>query len=367
MDGKKERKLYLDGLKGIACLFIMIGHFSGIYKYATDVTSIECGFLRSFTLFPISFLTAESFWLYLFFAISGYLVASSDVVKLKDVLRKSIVRILRFLIPVIGAVIIAFVIGKTVGFHNQGLKTLLENSWFFTSYQSGFTFKDLIMEPVRVFIIGSSAFDSPLWVIRDMVLASILIYGISYLFRCNKAVTIGGYVIVCILLVGCILLKKYVIFGCTCGACGKWNEKYIRSITKFKVVPWAILLTLTGAFFLKNNFVSAVVFTLWIIAIDGSSTAKYFYSKGLLWLGSISFGIFLLHWPIYNSVGSLLIERLHGNLENNLLFILEFSVSITMVIIASILFKLTVERMTTKACQFLDDRIKVLHARGYEK
>ena len=321
MDGKKERKLYLDGLKGIACLFIMIGHFSGIYKYATDVTSIECGFLRSFTLFPISFLTAESFWLYLFFAISGYLVASSDVVKLKDVLRKSIVRILRFLIPVIGAVIIAFVIGKTVGFHNQGLKTLLENSWFFTSYQSGFTFKDLIM----------------------------------------------GYVIVCILLVGCILLKKYVIFGCTCGACGKWNEKYIRSITKFKVVPWAILLTLTGAFFLKNNFVSAVVFTLWIIAIDGSSTAKYFYSKGLLWLGSISFGIFLLHWPIYNSVGSLLIERLHGNLENNLLFILEFSVSITMVIIASILFKLTVERMTTKACQFLDDRIKVLHARGYEK
>ena len=36
----RDRKLYLDGLKGIACLLIMLGHFSGIYKYAIDALEI---------------------------------------------------------------------------------------------------------------------------------------------------------------------------------------------------------------------------------------------------------------------------------------------------------------------------------------
>lgn len=31
---EKERKMYIDGLKGVACFFIMLGHYTGIYKYA---------------------------------------------------------------------------------------------------------------------------------------------------------------------------------------------------------------------------------------------------------------------------------------------------------------------------------------------
>ncbi len=188
----KERKMYLDGLKGIACLFIMLGHFSGIYKYAADATAIDCGFLKAFTIFPISFLTAESFWLYLFFAISGYLVASSNIGRVRDFIRKVIVRAIRFIIPVVGAILIAFLIGETIRFHNQELKSLIENSWYFRSYGDTFTIKDLLLEPIRVFALGSSAFDSPLWVMRDMLLSSFLIYGISCMIKCDKTVTIRG-------------------------------------------------------------------------------------------------------------------------------------------------------------------------------
>ncbi len=188
----KERKLYFDGLKGIACLFIMFGHFAGVYKYAVDATAIESGFLKSFTIFPISFLTAESFWLYLFFAVSGYLVASSKVESVRDVCRKSVVRFFRFFIPIVGIICIAFLIDKTIGYHNQELRSVLDNPWYFRSYQETFTFNDLILEPVRVLVQGTSRFDSPLWVMRDMLLASGLIYAIGYMIKSNKTVAIRG-------------------------------------------------------------------------------------------------------------------------------------------------------------------------------
>lgn len=188
----RDRKLYLDGVKGIACLLIMLGHFSGIYKYAIDALEIECGFLKSFSILPISILTAESFWLYLFFAISGYLVASSSVLDIWDVLRKAAVRVIRFLLPVIGVVVIVFLLQIGIGFHNQELKFLIDNPWYFPSYQNAFTLKDLALEPIKVFVLGSSKFDSPIWVMRDMLLASFLIYGIICMTKSDKPVVIRG-------------------------------------------------------------------------------------------------------------------------------------------------------------------------------
>lgn len=34
LEMKKNRKMYIDGLKGLACFFVMLGHYTGIYKYA---------------------------------------------------------------------------------------------------------------------------------------------------------------------------------------------------------------------------------------------------------------------------------------------------------------------------------------------
>lgn len=74
---QSQREGYLDGMKGLACLFILLGHFTGIYKYAENASQIDSWFVRILTEGLVSFFTAESFWLYLFFVISGYLLIIS--------------------------------------------------------------------------------------------------------------------------------------------------------------------------------------------------------------------------------------------------------------------------------------------------
>ena len=365
----RERKLYLDGLKGIACLLIMLGHFSGIYKYAIDALEIECSFLKSFSILPISILTAESFWLYLFFAISGYLVASSSVLDIWDVLRKAAVRVIRFLLPVIGVVVIVFLLQIGIGFHNQELKLLIDNPWYFASYQSAFTLKDLVLEPIKVFVLGSSKFDSPLWVMRDMLLASLLIYGIICMTKSDKPVVIrgGGYVLTGVTLLICVIVKRYVVFGCLCGACGKWLEYYLQKIPQKGLFAWVMTLALIGAFFLNNTFITAIVFSSWIVMVEGSSISRFFSNKVTVWLGTISLGIFVLHWPIYNSIGAFMIKQLYGSMSNGVLFALTFTVTSVIVVIGSVAFKMTVERYTSYVCSKVDCRIKKLCSRSNVK
>lgn len=56
-----QREEYIDGMKGLACLFVLLGHFTGIYKYAENATAIDSWFTRMLTKGPLSFFTAESF------------------------------------------------------------------------------------------------------------------------------------------------------------------------------------------------------------------------------------------------------------------------------------------------------------------
>lgn len=48
-------------MKGLACLFVLLGHFTGIYKYTEKATAIDSWFTQMLTKGPLSFFTAESF------------------------------------------------------------------------------------------------------------------------------------------------------------------------------------------------------------------------------------------------------------------------------------------------------------------
>lgn len=85
-----ERKRYLDGLKGMACVLIMIGHYAGLYRYAQDPSALSGSFVEILCQFPFSFLSDGSFWMYLFLVVSGYQLASSRVSTLTDLLCKCI-------------------------------------------------------------------------------------------------------------------------------------------------------------------------------------------------------------------------------------------------------------------------------------
>jgi len=111
MKGKREK--YIDGMKGYACLFILLGHFMGIYKYAENADMIDSWFVRILTIGPLSFFSAESYWLYLFLVISGYLLMTFNIPNnYKEFVIKCAKRALRFVIPVIGTAIYIYIYCK---------------------------------------------------------------------------------------------------------------------------------------------------------------------------------------------------------------------------------------------------------------
>lgn len=359
MHQKSNRRIYtyIYGLKGLACLFIMFGHFSNIYKFASNSQKIDCWFLNFFSVVPFTFFTTERFWLFLFFAISGYLVGGSNIQCLNDVCRKSVMRFLRLLIPVLGTILIVFALDIIVGFHTQDMKHLIENAWLSKFYSRPFTLKDLAMDPINVFVFGRSRFDSPLWVIRDMFLASVLIYASLFIKGLNcrafkNHVLFWG---ICLtILIVCAWNEYVVIFCCIIGACGKWLEDSFR-ILKSRQMMWIAIALILPAFIIKKYYaVPTIVFTLIIISIDNSFIADLLSIKILEQLGTISLGIFMLHWPVFNSFGLLLIEKMYGHFNNNIVFLSSFILSTGITIILSVLFKLTVERIGTTVCKRID-------------
>lgn len=101
--------------------------------------------------------------------------------------------------------------------------------------------------------------------------------------------------------------------------------------------------------------------------VEGSSISRFFSNKVTVWLGTISLGIFVLHWPIYNSIGALMIKQLYGSMSNGVPFALTFTVTSVIVVIGSVAFKTTVERYTSYVCSKVDSRIKKLCSRSNVK
>ena len=139
---EKQQKAYISGLKGMGCVLIMVGHFLGIYKYAQVFPGIR--FIDILQNSSLSLLTNEGYWLYLFFVISGYLVAKSKINNVRELLTKSIHRFLRFAISILFSFFVIYVLYLVFGFHNQETIPLFQCGWFQKYYTDSYSIMDVI-------------------------------------------------------------------------------------------------------------------------------------------------------------------------------------------------------------------------------
>lgn len=349
----RQRKLYLDGMKGLASISVMLGHYIGIYKYAGERAAIQCGFMKFCTTFPFSAFMREEFWLYLFFVVSGYLVSASRVEGVVSALRKSAGRIVRFAIPITGAAAIVVLLGKTLGFHNQELRQLIENKWFFLSYREPVKWIDALLEVYKTLVQGKPYLIPPFWVMRDMLFSSLIIYAVQLLRSWLKRWTRRGtWIMILLPLTWVFFRENWTVFACLCGATGyfiqPWTDRLFKRSTVLRWVPTAIL---PVAYFLDVETIKSVVFTVWVLSASENVVLKRIYSSKIpIWLGKVSLGVFSLHWSIYCSVGMLLFLKLYGNVSNSVVFAAVFGASISITLAAALAFRETVEKLTAIAC-----------------
>ena len=337
----KKYDTYISSLKGLACIFVMMGHFLGMLKYSTSLVSVRNVF-NFFETIHIGFIFNESFWLYLFFLISGFLCARTTINNFLSLVEKIIFRFLRLAIPILLCNTVIFLIYNVVGFHNAETSSIFYNIWFQGAYQEELSLLMLIKSPIDVLILSKCYFNSTYWVLRSMFISSILIYLLSYIFKHINGEKVKTLIIVLVMVAAYCLDK--IIFSCLVGFILTYYREYIENDISERMLKGLFIFDLL-IYFLTQSFIAMIVlFGLLIIVVPKINKANNFLSsKKMDYLGKISFGIYAFHWPLFCSVSSLLFIWLWGSL-GLIAFLVTILFSIIITVLLSVLYYQFVEK-----------------------
>ena len=350
-------KYYIDGLKGAACLFIMIGHFLGIYKYSENFPEDIVALNRLLTS-KFSFLLNEGWWLYLFFVVSGYLVGKSTVKTIKDLLVRCVKRILRFVLPISFSYFIIYIIYVTVGFHTVETRELLQCSWYQNFYAGNYSIKDFLLGAYSVLVKGNAGLDGPFWVLKNMLISSIIIYFLRYCFEKIKDSKWNALVCsVLIVIIGTTLRISPMITACLMGMfIAFYEHSGIETKTYFAFWSMALAMLL---YILPHEIISAVFFCTLIIFVPRVQWVNNMLSSSVFcFLGRISWGIYSLHWPLYGSVGALLLVRLSGLISVKKAYGVTFLIMILLSLMLATIYFYTFEKLTSYILKKIDYYLK---------
>ena len=355
MDKQNTQLRHINGLKGLACLMVMFGHFIGLYKYAESFPT-SSRFLQIFDTFldsKLNFIIDESFWVILFFFVSGYLVSISKIPDIKNFFFKSFSRFLRLGLPILTACAIIFIIQKTIGFHNSETVSIFESSFIQKPYSDNFSFWQVIKSPIDVLFLKKTAFCSPYWVLREMFITSVTIYFFSFLkHKINNTlfVALWGTALFASMIV------SYVIFagllGMTLNFVQYDKDKHFIENKLFLFFTLSFCLSL---FFISRSCIASIFFGALVLITPKINFFNVIFSYKLAqFINTISFGIYSFHWPVFCSFGMLALIKTYESIGLFASFVLSSLVATIVTIVISILYYFFIEKRIYKALKVFD-------------
>ena len=350
------RLLHIDGIKGLLCYLIMIGHFWNICRWCSPDDPI----VNRFTIFVNNSILGETlfsatFWMYAFLVISGYLLSGTKVRTAKELIIKVFNRYFRFYILILGACIFIFIISKTIGFHTADTMDFFTNNWFQSYYRGEFGLRSLITEPIRGVFKGGCGYNDPFWVMKDILLSSLIIYFCKYMDKFTDKLHWG-------FLFFAVMIDRTVIMACLAG--------YIIGIYKDKVRCRVLAVILIVFLILRyygimpavfDEYMLFTVFYCFVVRLVErlDFLKKFFSSKLFQIMGTLSFGVYSFHWPVICSIGSLVLARsLGANIDGNISYAIAYIVSVFATTILAFIYKLGVESVADKLRIPIKDKIK---------
>lgn len=304
---KSSQYLFLNGIRGWASFIVLLGHLAvGLFAFTIPAYG------------NLKLLTDGSFAILVFFVLSGFVLSNSHLETKDKVLLSFISRYFRLFFPIAITSGIAYILLKEgLMFNHQvgsqieamtgivGHKEWVGNFYSFTPNILGYL--KFIFYDVFFNYHGSLSYNPPLWTISRELIGSYLIYLYIFFFHHQKKSYLRSSLLALALLfikntIGCFMLG-YI-------AARIFND-YLWIKKRYVIINYLSVLTLIVSLYIINyarpdngGIVGVLAFII-ILSIGFSDILrKIFESKISLFLGQISFKLYLIHMPIICSLTS---------------------------------------------------------------
>lgn len=384
MLAEKHKLKYLEGIRGLAAIIVVLHHFSLAFYPALNFGNLnqihfsdgnlEMWIARS----PLNILYNGGFAVSIFFILSGFVLSNTynQTHNFKVVIQYAIKRYFRLLVPVGVSIIVAFIFMKMNFMHNTNLGTITKtNDWLsgaFTNQEGYFAVVKNIF--IDVFFFKDNSFNAVLWTMTYELLGSFLLFVFLLIIHSLKY-KVSLYIALVLLLLYTnnnfyaafilgALLNKYMfqkqssnmpllipnwvlvvfliisIFFCSYPFCNDIEHTPYKFIT-FSFLKNDEFYHVIGAFILM--FV--ILHSLWI---------KTFLSKNVFtFIGKISFSFYLLHFIILCSFSCYLFSLFYPFCNYNIAVLLSFLCSLPVIAVCSIVYDKWVDKSGIKLSEIV--------------
>lgn len=392
---KQKRIEWIDGLKGLACIFIIFHHFlmgyypaaySGDYAYSHMASGADVAFAQS----PLAFFTIGDFWVSIFCLISGFIIANQvwKMTEDKQFSKALLKRYPRLMLPVLCISIFVFIMLQVGLFYNSQAAALTRSEWLDMFYHDKSGVIELLTDSliddwfVGMRLIYSNAF----WMLKDLFMGSFVAYILAAMGKEKKKRMFVVYLFVSLIYLSinsrmadfALGVLAAFLFAQLGQIFGPVKEKEKSNNRSWPVIMIGILLLVIG--FLLGAYPVECIPTngyRYLLPIQnflyGRLTPYLFYHKlaafslvlgiGMLsqvqkilgskvccFLGKISYAVYLIHIPVLFSLTAVLFVKINASTGRyNLAAGVALVISLAVIILLSWLFQKYIEKYCEKA------------------
>ena len=301
----------------------------------------------------------------MFFILSGFFAAGKEIRTLRELLKAVLDRYLRLMVPIGIVNVLCFLLAHAGAFPTAEAAELLHSSWLKSYYIVLPSVRDLLHATFTLYWDPSRAslLNGPMWMIKFLFLGSCLVYVSRYIT--SKAGTIAGLLF--LLLTGGALQyfshdpNIYQVNVTSAGVLLRilqerkpdpadgpagilWTAAAIAPVL-LEMGYWSTvhrffrhhLPALAPLFVWSTVWCFLYAFVLLLAAGRSGPVRRLLECRLLRILSPLSFGIYLLHWPLLASVSLRLYLALVNRVSYSRIFVLEAVVSTLLVFPAAAL------------------------------
>jgi peptidoglycan/LPS O-acetylase OafA/YrhL len=355
------RLSYLDGLRGLAALLVVIHHYMIAFypaSYSRTLGDIHTGFQLEWWLHdtPLGIVINGGLAVALFLLLSGFMAAlgSEKVFTARAFVGSVITRYLRFFLLILSCNVLAFLLIATKQQWNLtaapitgswwwlGDQWRIQPSWLTMIYQS-------ISSCFRMFSI-KEAYNSSLWTMPMFFLGALLVQ-VYYAF----IKSFNRRIVLILLLVMAIISSYYYLLFLGLLAYELWVFLKTHHLPGSMLIGLLLLGWYFGgypqayqtatqtwwyhwlpvwSFTQTSQFYHGIAAFCWLVVVFGSGLLqRLLSSRWLLYFGERSFSLYVVHIVILNSLASglflLLLPRLGYSLAVGISFAISFGVTLS--------------------------------------